>query len=95
MSRELDATVVYGFVLPSEPARGTLVPYQKYLEMDFPGDSFNEEVVIYVRSASVNANNRAVVFELPSIDPEGKRQLEALARTFGVDAGWILYPTYF
>lgn len=95
MSRELDANIVYGFALPEEPVQGTIMPYREHLEMDYSGTEFTDQVVFYVRSSKVSASKDPVSFILPEISPEGKRQVEALARTFGVSAGWVLYPTYF
>lgn len=95
MSRELDANIAYGFALPEEPVQGTIRPYREYLEMDYSGTEFTDQVVFYVRSSKINAFNDPVSFTLPEIPHEGKRQVEALARTFGVTAGWVLYPTYF
>lgn len=95
MSRELDANIAYGFALPEEPAQGTIRAYREYLDMDYSGTEFTDQVVFYVRSSKVSASKDTATFTLPEIPHEAKRQIDALARTFGVTVGWVLYPTYF
>lgn len=63
------------------------------LEIGFPVDESNEDIVVYAIETHQSAINGAKAIEIKPPSPVATDQINALAAIFGKEAGWVSYPT--
>jgi hypothetical protein len=64
------------------------------LDIDYPGNEYCEELIVFVKSNAVDAYYGAEPLVLEKMNSEELKQIEELAALFDQKPKWYLYPTH-